>query len=1055
MTPVSEHSNDALRPNSIAIIGMAGRFPGARDIDQFWANLRGGVESITAFSDAELLQAGAEPDWLERPDFVKSAPVLDDFDQFDPKLFKISRREAEMMDPQQRILLELAWEAMERAGYVGDSYRGLIGVFAGAGGLMSSYLLSPMHVHNRLIGPTGSMQCIGNDKDYLSTRISYKLNLRGPSLTVQTACSTSLVAVHLACQSLLFGECDMALAGGVTVRVPHRMGYLHAGQALLSPDGRCRPFDAEANGTVFGSGAGLVLLKPLARAVADGDHVHAVIRGSAVNNDGAAKLSYWATNAEGQAAACADALAVAEVEPRSIGLMEAHGTATAMGDPVEIFGLNKAFRRGTKDKQFCAIGSVKSNFGHLEAAAGIASLLKAALALEHKTLPPSINYRQSNPAINFPESPFFVNTECRPWESAGSPRRAAVNSLGIGGTNAHVILEEHRRTGSQPCRPGCQPVQNSDETIQLSCRLDCQSVNNTFGTGCQPVLRHALTLSAQTPTALHELAEKYVAYFDANPGAEPADVCFTANTGRARFQHRLALVAGSVAEARGKLYDWARGPAASSCLHGIADASPPLVAWLFSGEGSQYPSMGRELYASQPVFRKAIDCCCSLLSATAGLPSSGTHDTHDLAYRVIDAHPALFALQYALAELWRSCGVEPAALVGHGLGEYAAACAAGVFSVEDALAMVAARARLIDSLPGDGRMLAVLANRQRTAELIAPLANDVWIAADNGPRQTVVSGRSESVAAFAASLAAQGVRTRPLPGNRALYCPLVEPAVGDFRRVCERVKFSRPRIKLVSGLTGEPAGEEIASTEYWTRQLVEPIRFAEQIETLDRDGCRIFLEIGPRPVLSGLGRRLVRQWEGDWLPCLRPGRSERSVLLDGAACLFVRGVNVDWSGIDRDAPRRRVVLPTYPFQRKRFWIEPMEVIKQEIKDEVRIISIDVARLVDTETIDQCYREIAAALDKSDESNVLLDFSRVNFMSSMGLGMLVRVNKRCKEYKISLRLCGISPDIMEVFKITGMNKLFDLHTNVDAAIAAAKKTGGMFFRKAKQASYEVG
>lgn len=1052
---MSEQSNDSIRPNSIAVIGMAGRFPGARDIDQFWANLRGGVESITALSDEELLQSGADREWLDRPDFVKSAPVLEDFDKFDPKFFKISRREAEMMDPQQRILLELAWETMERAGYVGDAFRGLVGVFAGSGGLMSSYLLSPMHVNNRLIGATGSMQCIGNDKDYLSTRISYKLNLRGPSLTVQTACSTSLVAVHLACQSLLFGECDMAMAGGVTVRVPHRMGYLHAGQALLSPDGRCRPFDADANGTVFGSGAGMVLLKPLAQAIDDGDHIHAVIRGSAVNNDGSAKLSYWATNADGQSAACTDAMAVAEVEPRSIGLIEAHGTATAMGDPVEIFGLNKAYRRGTKDKQFCAIGSVKSNFGHLEAAAGIVSFIKAALALEHKTLPPTINYRKSNPAINFPESPFFVNTECRHWESDGQPRRAAVNSLGIGGTNAHVILEEmvdnQTFSGCTHCDMKMFSGRRHGDQ-ERAIRADVPSAAKH--PDANPP-EHALTLSAQTPTALHELAEKYVGYFDANPDAELADVCFTANTGRARFQHRLALVARSVEETRDRLNEWARGHDESPCMQGIVDPSAPSLAWLFTGEGSEYFRMGRDLYESQPVFQKAIDRCYAILGNTAGQASSSTHDTHDSAYRAIDSHPALFALEYALSQLWKSCGVEPTALVGHGLGEYAAACHAGVFSLEDATGLVAARARLIDSLPDDGRMIAVMADHERTAELIAPFAGDVWIAAHNGPRQTVVSGRAEAISLLVARLAEDGVRTRPLHGERALYSPLIEPAADEFRLVCERVTFKKPRIKLISGLSGEPAGEEIASPDYWMRHLVEPIRFAEQIEALDRDGCRIFVEIGPRPVLSGLGRRLVQQWEGDWLPSIQPGRSERSVLLDGAARLFVRGVNVDWSVIDQDAPRRRVVLPTYPFQRKRFWIEPMEVIKQEIKDEVRVLSIDPARLVDTEIINQCYREIAAALDKSDESNVLLDFSRVNFMSSMGLGMLVRVNKRCKEYKISLRLCGISPDIMEVFKITGMNKLFDIHANADAAITAAKKTGSMFFRKAKPASYEVG
>ncbi|MBU4272306.1 MAG: type I polyketide synthase [Planctomycetes bacterium] len=1055
---MTDRSHDSIRPNSIAVIGMAGRFPGARTIEQFWLNVAAGVESITSFTDDELLQSGADREWLDRPDIVKAAPVLDDFDKFDAKFFKISRREAEIMDPQQRIMLELAWETMERAGYAGDSYRGLVGVFAGAGGLMSSYLLSPMHVNTRLIGSTGGMHCVGNDKDYLSTRISYKLNLRGPSLTVQTACSTSLVAVHLACQSLLAGDCDMALAGGVTVRVPHRIGYIHSGQALLSPDGRCRPFDADANGTVFGSGAGLVLLKPLAQAIDDGDHIHAVIHGSAVNNDGAAKLSYWATNADGQAAACADAMAVAEVEPRSIGLIEAHGTATAMGDPVEIFGLNKAFRRGTRDKQFCAIGSVKSNFGHLEAAAGIASLIKAVLALEHKNLPPSINYRRSNPAINFPESPFFVNTECREWESDGRPRRAAVNSLGIGGTNAHVILEEAPLTCLIPRKNPFSPGVHAGNTQPLPPRyipgVDAGAKQNAT----RP--EHALTISAQTPTALHELVGKYVEYFDANRDVNLGDACFTANAGRGRFQHRLAVVARSIDDARERLDAWRRDRSTFACVHGIVESANPQVVFLFTGEGSQYAGMGRELYDTQPVFRKTIEQCGAILEKHLDRPLlsllNGPADDAPLE-KAAYSQPALFALEYALTQLWKSCGVEPAALVGHGLGEYVAACLAGVFSLEDALELAAARGRLIETLPSDGRMTAVLADPVRVAELLQPYANEVWVAALNGPRQTVVSGRAKAVESLAARLAGEGIRTRPLPGKRALYCPLMEPIADEYRRLCEKVtfqKFHKPRIRLISGLSGRTADDEIASADYWRRHLGGPIRFAEGVAALDKQDYRVFVEIGPRPMLSGLGRRSMQQWAGLWLPSLKPGQSDRRVLLTSATRLFARGVNVDWAGVDRGLSRRKVVLPTYPFQRKRYWVEPMAVIKQELKGEVRLLAIDAVRLVDVETIDQCYREIAAVLDKSEESHVLLDFGRVGFMSSMALGMLIRVSKRCKEYKVSLKLCGIAPEIHQVFKITGMDKIFDIHADAASAIAAMKGAGGMFFRKKKPASYEV-
>ncbi len=738
-------------------------------------------------------------------------------------------------------------------------------------------------------------------------------------------------------------------------------------------------------------------------------------------------------------------MAVAEVEPRSIGLIEAHGTATSMGDPVEIFGLKKAFRRGTRDKQFCAIGSVKSNFGHLEAAAGIVSLIKAALALEHKKLPPSINYRRSNPAINFPESPFFVNTECREWESDGRPRRAAVNSLGIGGTNAHVILEE-----APQCNCMFSGLRNGGH--ERADRADVPSV-------AKPSM-HALTLSAKTPTALHELVGKYVEYFDANRDVNLGDVCFTANAGRGRFQHRLAVVARSIDETRQRLNDWLQGDSTSACWQGIVESANPQVVFLFTGEGSQYAGMGRELYDTQPVFRKTIDRCGAILEKHLDRPLlSILYESADDAplERAVYSQPALFALEYALAQLWKSCGVEPAALVGHGLGEYVAACLAGVFSLDDALELVAARGKLIETLPSDGRMMAVLADPVRVAKLLQPYANDVWVAALNGPRQTVVSGRAGTVESLAAQLSEEGIRTRPLPGKRALYCPLIEPIADEYRRVCEKVvfqKFHKSRIRLISGLSGRPADDEIASADYWRRHLSGPIHFAEGVAALDKQDYRVFVEIGPRPILSGLGRRSMQQWAGLWLPSLKPGQSDRRVLLSSAARLFTRGVNPDWVGVDRGSSRRRVVLPTYPFQRKRYWVEPMAVIKQQLKGEVRLLAIDAVRLVDVETIDQCYREIAAILDKSEESHVLLDFGRVGFMSSMALGMLIRVNKRCKEYKVSLKLCGIAAEIQQVFKITGMDKIFDIRADADSAIAAMKETGGMFFRKKKPASYEV-
>ncbi|MCE5268227.1 MAG: acyltransferase domain-containing protein [Planctomycetaceae bacterium] len=900
---------ESVRANSIAIIGMAGRFPGANCIEQYWSNIVGGVESIAEFSDEELLRSGASRELIGRPDFVKAAPVLDDVEHFDAGFFKISRREAEMMDPQQRIMLELAWETLERAGYAGDAYRGLIGVFSGAGGLMSSYLCSPFHVHGKLIGPTGSMQCIGNDKDYLSTRVSYKLDLRGPSLTVQSACSTSLVAVHLACQSLLAGDCDMALAGGVTIRVPHRMGYLHSSQALLSPDGHCRPFDAKAEGTIFGSGAGLVLLKPLAQALDDGDHIHAVIRGSAINNDGAAKLSYWATNAEGQMAACADALAVAETPARSIGYLEAHGTATAMGDPVEIFGLTRAYRRSTQDKQFCAIGSVKSNFGHLEAAAGIAGLIKAALVLEHKTLPPSLHYHQPNRAIHFTETPFYVNTECRSWAADGKPRRAAVNSLGIGGTNAHVILEETPESG------------------------DVDRDDVASGTDSMPAPRtRLLTLSAKSANALRELCERYAEYF-AKPEAAFGDVCFTTNVGRGQFPHRLAVVADSAAEARDSLQAWLADKMAPAAEHGVVEPVDGRAVFLFSGDASNSGDAGQQLYDAQPVFREAVDRC----RAVSG---------QDRAKPLVE----MFALQYGLAELWTSWGVVPAAVLGKDAGEYAAACVAGILTLEEAVRLAVA----------DGQ----------------------------------------------------------------------EPAaVAKFREACAKAESPKAKVRFLSG------------------------DLAACVAELDAQGFRIFVEIGPRPQLLGPGKAAMKDHAGLWLPSLEPGKPEWRTLLSGVARLYVYGAKIDFGGVSRGTGGRRVVLPTYPFQRQRYWIDAMAVIKQDVSGQVRVLAIEPAQLVDAAVIEQCYREIAAALDGSEETCVLVDFSRVNFMSSMALGMLVRINKKCKEYKVGLRLSGITPDILQVFKITGMDKIFDIHATAAEAVAAFQAAGSSL-RRTGPKSYEV-
>jgi acyl transferase domain-containing protein len=908
---VSDRPREDLRATSIAIIGLAGRFPGAATIEAFWSNIVEGVESITFFSEEELRHSGVDPQLLSRSDFVPAAPVLDDIDQFDAAFFKIARREAEIMDPQQRILLEVAWETLERAGYAGEPRRGSIGVFTGAGGLMSSYLVSPFHFHRRLIGPTGSMQVCGNDKDFLSTRISHKLNLRGPSISVQTACSTSLVAVHLACQSLLAGECDMALAGGVTVRVPHRMGYFHSSQALLSPDGHCRAFDADAKGTLFGSGAGLVLLKPLVQAVADRDHIHAVIRGSAVNNDGAAKLSYWATSADGQAAAAAEALAVAEVSPETIGYVEAHGTGTAMGDPVEIIALTRAFR-GAEKRQFCAISSVKTNLGHLEAAAGIAGLIKATLAVEHHTLPPSLHFRRPNPSIAFEKTPFFVNTERRDWPEGATPRRAAVNSLGIGGTNAHVILEE----APQPAG-----VAAGANTAGVAAGTNGGSEPaGERAAGERPL--HLLALSAKSPEALKALAVRFAAHLAEHPRQDLADVCFTANTGRSHFPQRLALTAASIEEARRRLTDWAEHASTRGVASGPVSKTGPGVAMLAGGDGSQYPGMGRDLYQTQPVFEKAIKQCEALLGDELPRPLTSLFQetSRDWLDRPRLAHPALVAVEYAAAQLWKSWGIEPTALLGQGIGEYTAACLAGVFTLEEALRLVAARARLLESLPADGRMFVVLADSQQIAGWLPSLSEEVTLAAIGGSVQAVISGPAAAVESLVAQWWREGIRSLPLPGRHALYSPAMAPIVEPYRRVLEGVKFQKPRLKLICGHRGKAAGDEIASPDYWCRQLLEPIQFSAALAGLEERGYSIFLEISPKPVLLGIGRRLRNGAGGLWLSSLRASQSGWQTMLTSLARLYVQGVHVDWQRLDRGFPRRRVVLPTYPFQRQRYWI---------------------------------------------------------------------------------------------------------------------------------------
>jgi myxalamid-type polyketide synthase MxaB len=886
-----------IRESDIAIIGISCRFPGAKDVNAFWQNLRDGVESISFFSNDELEQG--DQSLLRNPNYVKAGAVLPNIEEFDAEFFGYSTREAEIMEPQQRIFLECAWEALESAGYNPETYQGLIGVYAGSG--MNTYLHNNVHPNrgfspNRtFLASTSDLQVrLGNEKDFLTTRVSYKLNLTGPSVNIQTACSTALVAVHMACQSLLNGECDIVLAGGVAVCVPQKMGYLYQEDMIWSPDGHCRAFDAEAKGTVFGNGGGIVVLKLLEAAIADGDCIHAVIKGSAINNDGAAKVGYTAPSVEGQASVISEALAVAQIDPSTVTYLETHGTATSLGDPVEIAALTKAFRQSTDKKGFCAIGSVKTNIGHIAEAAGIAGLIKTVLALKHKELPPSLHFSQPNPNIDFANSPFYVNTTLSEWKANGTPRRAGVSAFGMGGTNCHLVLEE---------APQETKNQESNE---------------------RPL--HILTLSAKTQKALEELAQNYVVYLKSHPDVELADICFTANAGRKHFNHRFAVTAFSLEQLCDRLSNLGQESAGVAIGSANNSQSKDAIAFLFTGQGSQYVNMGRQLYETQPIFRETLNRCDEILRPYLEVSLLEIlYPDSDLSHPKLDetayTQPALFALEYALFQLWKSWGIEPNFVTGHSVGEYVAACVAGVFSLEDGLKLIASRGRLMQALPQDGEMVALLTDEAQALAAIQPYVQEVSIAAINAPESIVISGRRGAINSICARLSASGIKTKKLNVSHAFHSPLMKSVLVEFERVARQVSFSKPRIKLISNVTGTEATEEIATPEYWCRHVLQPVRFAASVESLERLGVEVFVEIGPKPILLGMARLCLPDKKALWLPSLHPDRDDWQVLLTSLAELYVRGASVNWLNFDQDYSRCRLPLPTYPFQRQRYWVE--------------------------------------------------------------------------------------------------------------------------------------
>jgi acyl transferase domain-containing protein len=839
--------------DQVAVIGFACRFPGAADADEFWENLQAGIESITFFTD----ERGTA-------DYVNAAPLLDDYDRFDAAFFGFSPREAELMDPQHRVFLECAWTAMEHAGHDPGRVPGPVGVYAGSA--MNTYLLHSGV--SRQWGKDYLLTLTASDKDYLASRVAYKLGLTGPAITVQTACSTSLVAVHLATQSLLVGECDLALAGGVAVKVPHRAGYPYQPGGVVSPDGHCRAFDARASGTVFGSGAGVVVLRRLDDALADGDHVHAVLLGSAVNNDGSSKVDFAAPSVDGQAEVVIEALAHAGVDANTLSYVEAHGTGTAIGDPAEVAALTKAF--GTDRRQFCALGSVKTNVGHLDAAAGIAGLLKTVLALEHAAIPATLHFREPNPDIDFPSTPFTVNSSFTRWEAR--PRRAGVSSLGVGGTNAHVVLAEPPpQTPSGDSRP-----------------------------------YHLLVLSARTSTALETATENLRRYLTRPDAAGLADVAHTLQCGRKASSYRRVLVGRNRLEVAG-----------AAVLDGVARSRVRPVIFMFPGGGSLRSPLGSELYGAEPVFRTHFDRGCAELAQLTGRDFRGAvlhgGDTRlDLPSVQL---PALFVIEEALAALWLSWGVRPDAMIGHSVGEITAACLAGVFSYTDALRLVVARGRLMERT-APGAMLGVHLPAGRMA-----LPADLDLAAVNTPASCAVSGPVPAIEAFRQRLTAEGVASGPVPFATAAHSRLYDPILPEFEEHVRGLAPAAPSTPFISGRSGTwITPDQARDPAYWAGQFRHTVRFADGARELLAHPDRVFLEVGPARSLSTFVLAHPDRRDQPVIPSLDLARPGVAAVITALGRLWLAGVEVDWAGFAAGERRHRVPLPTYPFERTRYWL---------------------------------------------------------------------------------------------------------------------------------------
>ena len=882
------------RETDIAVIGMSGRFPGAVDIATFWRNLHDGVESIRFYTENTL---DVDPDLMKDPNFVPAHGSLDNIDHFDANFFNYSAREAELLDPQQRLLLECSNEALEHSGYDPGQYEGLIGIFAGASANNYQYRnLDPLG--NPLHSLDSYNAMLGNAGDFLTTRVSYKLNLTGPSFTVQTACSTSLVTVHLAAHSLINHNCDIVLAGGVSVRLPQNTGYIYQEGMILSPDGHCRAFDDKSMGTLGGNGAGMVVMKRLSEALADGDNIIAVLKGSAINNDGANKIGFTAPSVDGQAEVIREAQIFANVSADTIDYVETHGTGTPLGDPIEMAALTHAFRQTTEKKTYCAIGSLKTNIGHLDAAAGVAGFIKTLLSLSNKKIPPSLHFETPNSQIDFEKSPFFVNARLRNWEKRNHPRRAGVSSFGIGGTNAHVILEE----APEIARP-----KSSSRQFQL------------------------ITLSAKTQTALETLTDKFSRYLRENPNTNLADVAYTLKLGRQPHQFRRIVVCKESLVGAKNLDN--RNPV--RVFDSSEDYPDRPIVFMFPGQGSQYVNMGIGLYENEPLFKEKLDKCCEYLRPVLGVDLlekiyPGNTDLKEAALRLTETRytqPALFVIEYSMAQLLMSWGIYPDAMIGHSIGEIVAATLAGVFTLEDALNLVAKRGKLIQEV-AEGAMLAVHLQENEINSLLEEFRDPTLsIATINGPTNSVVAGPRDSIYKFQNKLQEQGVSFRRLHTSHAFHSSMMEPVKEPFENEINKIHRNAPTIPYISNVSGTwITTEEVRSVSYWYKHLRQAVRFSTGLEELYKDKERVFLEVGPGRTLSTLTKRhpgntnelfslsTLRHPDGQ--------RPDQEFLLNTLGKLWLYGVNINWRKFYEGEKRRRIPLPTYPYERKRYWVEP-------------------------------------------------------------------------------------------------------------------------------------